>query len=547
MIDAKFENVQALIVDDFDNFRVMLFNMLKELGVPRVDVASSDKEALRLCEVSAYNLILCDQNLGAGKTGQQILEFLRHTPNFNNDSIFVLISGESNKNIIMAAFDHEPDDYLTKPITSRALAQRLGRLLTQRLALAPIYAALKDSNLELAINLCKREIQENKRYNNHCKKLLGDLLLDARRSSDAEQLYRDILDVHQLDWAQLGMARVKQMQGDSLSAQHWLEEAIQYNPYCLKAYDVLAEVLSELGDFPAQQNVLIQALKLSPFSLLRQQALATIALRNNDLLNAVAAFRSAAKLGENSCHDRPDIHVGFARATIQLAKIDRNMPRPVLRDALKSVGEFSARFGNTADNKVNALLLEAQLHSSVGDDRKSREAMLSAQKIIDVDYDQLTLPTKIERVNASRAINEIAKADELTRELLGEYSHNEDALRQIDSLLEEPCSEMNKALVAKINKDGIAFYDAKEFVRAIQAFNGALQGFPKHVGLRLNLVQALVAQLTLKPLDQQLFLLAQQTLVSVAPLISSNHAQYLRFRQLEDSFKRLESGKSLPH
>ena len=110
MSDLRYENIQALIVDDFDNFRVMLFNMLQELGVPRIDVAASDKEALRLCAINTYDIILCDQNLGHGKTGQQSLEVLRYTPNPNSDSMFVLVSAESNKSIIMAAFDYEPDD-----------------------------------------------------------------------------------------------------------------------------------------------------------------------------------------------------------------------------------------------------------------------------------------------------------------------------------------------------------------------------------------------------------------------------------------------------
>jgi CheY-like chemotaxis protein len=190
MPDLRYEKIQALIVDDFDNFRVMLFNMLQELGIPKVDMASSDKEALRLCAINTYDIILCDQNLGGGKSGQQILEVLRHTPNLNSDSIFVVISAAANKSIIMAAFDYEPDDYLTKPITPRTLEQRLNRLLTQRLLLAPIYAAIKEPNINLAIDLCRREISGVNRYSNHCQKLLGYLLLEAERFSEAENLYR---------------------------------------------------------------------------------------------------------------------------------------------------------------------------------------------------------------------------------------------------------------------------------------------------------------------------------------------------------------------
>ena len=71
---------------------------------------------------------------------------------------------------------------------------------------------------------------------------------------------------------------------------------------------------------------------------------------------------------------------------------------------------------------------------------------------------------------------------------------------------------MNKALVAKINRDGIAFYNAKYFTRAIETFNSALQGLPQHIGLRLNLLQAPITQLKLDSQHQQVLLMIEQTL-----------------------------------
>jgi CheY-like chemotaxis protein len=541
MPDARYEKIQALIVDDFDSFRVMLYNMLQELGVPKIDVAATDHEALRLCALNTYDIILCDQNLGEGKTGQQILEELRHTPNSNREAMFVLVSAEANKNMIMAAFDYEPDDYLTKPITAQMLEQRLNRLLVLRTALAPLYTALKENNIAVAIAVCKREISTRDRYRNHCQKILGRLLLESERFAEAERLYRDILDVRQLDWAMLGMATVKKLQGNSLSAQQWLEEIIQFNPLCLKAYDLLADILSERGDYHAQQAVLQKVLELSPLSILRQQAMGDVALKNNDVLSAVGAFRKAVKLGENSCHDSLNVLLNFSRATIQLAKIDKNLARPVMRDALKSVAELPERFGKNSDNRANAYLLEAQLHISSGEEPKSKEIILAATKLIEKNEKFISLSTKIEWVNTLRAQGNHVDADRITGELLKKYASNEDALQKIDSVLEEPCSEKNKALVAKINKEGIGYYDAKNYVRAIDAFNSALQSFPQHIGLRLNLVQALIESIKMEPSNQQTTLMAKHTLHYVEQMITADNLQYRRFRQLYDMFDLLES------
>jgi len=544
MPDLRYEKIQALIIDDFDSFRDMLFLMLQQLGVPKIDVAGSGAEGLRLCSINTYDIILCDQNLGPGKSGQQVLEVLRHTTNNNSDSLFVLISAESNKNIIMASFDHEPDDYLTKPITTQSLEQRLDRLLTQRLALTPIFKALKNAKFDAAIDLCRTEIVGNQRYKNYCQKLLGNLLLKMEYLDDAEQLYRGILEVRQLDWAMLGMANVKKSKGDSLSAQQWLEEIIQFNPLCLKAYDVLAEILRERDDTAALQLLLQQALEYSPLSILRQQALGEVALQNNDIETAAVAFRKAVKLGENSYYDNLNCLINFVRSIIQLSVFDKTMAKSMLRDAMKSVSDLPSRFGKNIDTKVSSHLLEVQLQVACGDAKKSKEAMSAANTLIEKEKTSLALWTKIEWVSALRAMGNVAEAERITAELLSEYSSSEEDLQKIDHLLDEPSSAKNKKFVSKTNKEGIAFYEAKDFSHAALLFKRALQKLPKHIGLRLNLLQTLIELLKTDQGNSLISDEAQQIVYGVASSIPANHKQYQRFRQLEAAVKDVINGVS---
>ncbi len=67
------------------------------------------------------------------------------------------------------------------------------------------------------------------------------------------------------------------------------------------------------------------------------------------------------------------------------------------------------------------------------------------------------------------------------------------------------------------------------------------------IGLRLNLLRALIAQLKLNSQHQQVLSMIEQTLGYVAQIIPTTHVQYFRFRQLEDAVKFSESGNSLPH
>jgi CheY-like chemotaxis protein len=533
------EKIQALIVDDFDSFRATLFSILRQLGVANIDLAASTPEALRFCASKSYDIILCDQNLGPGKSGQYILEELRHTDCLNKNSVFVLISAETDKNTIMAALDDEPDAYLTKPITGQTLKQRISHLLKQRVALAPVFKAIKESDINKAVERGFAELNKGNRYANQCQKIVGKLLIESGRANEAEQLYQDVLAARRLDWAMFGMAKAKELQGDSSDAQRWLTETLQLNPLYLKAYDSLATMMGESGQTQSQQEILEQVLSLSPLSILRQYALGNSALKNNDIRVAATAFRKAVKLGEHSFHDCLDAHVKFAHATAELATIDAASAKPLLREAMQSATEICTRFGKSHDNKVNSLLLESQLLNASGDLRQSKEVLNTAKKLVEKHADVLSLTTTIEWIKTLQVNGDKTEADRLTKNLLIKHAENDLALQKIDVLLEEPSSKLNKALVEKINKEGIDYYNTKDFVRAIDAFNSALQSLPLHIGLRLNLVQALIQLLKVNA-QQKTGQVAQQMLSYTSTLISTSHAQYRRFKQLEETLAQCD-------
>ena len=182
---------------------------------------------------------------------------------------------------------------------------------------------------------------------------------------------------------------------------------------------------------------------------------------------------------------------------------------------------------------------------ALGEARRAEEAMQSAQKIIDADASAVTLDTRVEWVRTLRELGNRSASEKIIAELLSEYQDDEEQLQKIDCLLDEPCSSKNKALVAQINKDGIAFYEAKSFARAVDCFTSALQDFPQHIGLRLNLIQALIGHFKQAPEKPQVATVMQQTMDYIRKIIPDNHVQFKRFRQLEDLLRKITSAKSL--
>lgn len=538
MSTNPYQKMHALVIDDFESFRITLTKMLQEFGIEQVDSVANANEALRACAVRAYDLILCDLNLGKGKTGQQILEVLRKEPNLNSHALFLLISAEANKSIIMAAYDFEPDAYLAKPITGQALMQRLERLFAQKLAFTDVHTALQEKQFAIAEARC-RELIRKKQSASMAYKILGKLLLDEGKFKEAEDTYHEVLETRQLDWAMIGMAQAKLGQHDLLSAQQWLDDAIQANPMCLKAYDVLARVHEQNGNISYEQKTVEQAVNLSPLSVLRLQKLGKIYLRQNDLLSAANTLRRAVKQGENSCFDDVSVHTSFSQACVELAKVDKNTAKTYVRDALKVLAELPEKFPSTADAKMSSLLLETQLQSLVGEERRARELMVNIEKQVSSSASELSLAAKIELVRTYREMGKQTESEELIAQLLKEYEGQEDCLEQIDCLLDEPCSAKNKALVAKINKEGIAHYEKKAFDKAAEAFSSAIRDLPQHIGLRLNLAQAQLGLLSLHPSNQEMIQRVQQTLDYIKQIIPDRHAQHKRYKQIEEVFRSL--------
>lgn len=69
-LQATRNRIQSLlVVDDFGDMRGMLRSMLSSIGVAEIDTAINGREAIEALERKRYDVILCDYNLGPGKTG----------------------------------------------------------------------------------------------------------------------------------------------------------------------------------------------------------------------------------------------------------------------------------------------------------------------------------------------------------------------------------------------------------------------------------------------------------------------------------------------
>ena len=86
-------------------------------------------------------------------------------------------------------------------------------------------------------------------------------------------------------------------------AEKLLISVIDELDYCVDAHDLLAKVYLGKNKVDQAQNVLAQALKISPHSVGRQRELGLVSQDAEDYHASTNAFRAAIKYARNSCHE----------------------------------------------------------------------------------------------------------------------------------------------------------------------------------------------------------------------------------------------------
>ncbi|WP_020210406.1 response regulator [Gilvimarinus chinensis] len=484
---------KVLVVDNFDNFRMAVRRLLQQLGCLQVDTAVNAVDAWRKCRALEYDLVLCDFSLGRGKNGLQLLEQLREERQLKPSAIFILLSAEYSKALVMAATDAEPDAFLTKPVTTKKLRDRLLRILQQRRAMAPLWLALNAGDKSKAIEICQLLLHSKTRHQTFVQKLLGQLLIEDSQLASAEALYRQVMADREWDWAQVGMARICLANHDWQRAEQWLEQALVSNRHCISALDWLAKIYADNGDEKARQAVLQQAVELSPLSVQRQSQLGQQALINRYLPLAASALRQAVRLGLYSCYDQPDTHLAFVRSCAELSYADREQAQAFYRDVNRVLEEFESRFSDAERYLVALRSAECAFKAVSGDADSSRRILQRLQS--ECDLGTLSSDVLFDWVSAADFLQDLVLRNELI-DYLCEHRCEEHTLQEkVDLFLNEPVSAKKRERLAVLNTQGIGLYEKQEYLEALSCFEQAFCEFPRHGGVALNLLQTLVGAL----------------------------------------------------
>lgn len=536
---------KCLVIDDFPEIRGSLMRTLRTFGVESVDTASDGDEAVKLCTQNSYNLVICDYNLGSGQDGQQVLEEVRYLRVLLMTSLFIMLTGESSREMVLGALECQPDDYITKPYTEGSLRARLNRAILRHEALMPIKQAISDGDYHAALDGCNDMIRARSRYAGDCIKMKGHLLCLLRQLKAAQKLYESVLDKKPLVWARLGLSKTLIGLGKLESAESILEEVIKEDSRYVEAHDLLADIYVARSDIQKAQESMERASQVSPKSVLRHRKLADLAELNGNHELAMNSHRRAIKWGANSCHESAQDYFNYVRKVSDVVRDSDNASEDKLmvKQAISYLDRARKRYLNSPEVAAQSHMIQAQLLHGQGEQAKALESVKNAKKL----YSQLKDPSvdaSLELVRTLHAMNEENEARKLLAALAAKHPDDRKLLRIIDGITGEPISENGKLIAAKLTKAGISYYEKRDFDAAIDIFNKAISAYPKHVGLNLNLIQAVLAATDLGGPCAKYEKMCQRSLRAVGriPLDHKQHERYLFLqRQLAKHYPKVLS------
>lgn len=535
-----YSQMRCLVIEDMPDVRVAITGMLRVFGVQQIDIVANGEQAMDACASTHYHMVLCDYNLGPGRDGQQVLEELRYRNRLNNTSIFVMITAESSREMVLGALEYQPDDYITKPITQTLLRTRLDRVLLRHRELYSIKQAMDDKDYAAAEQRCADRLQDNTSYRSSCLQIQAEMNLRLFNFKRAEDIYKGVLQDRPVLWAKLGLGKTKVAQKEYADAERNLKEVIAEDKRVVEAHDLLADSYRGRGDNIAAQEAMQAAAEISPKSVMRQRRLAELAKLNEDTQACLEASRKVIKTARNSCYESAEDYFNLARELSDLSKQGETGNEKHAKESFEVLQRLEKRpyFDDGAQLQSNAIKSRTMVNQSKPAD--AEEFLDKAKRIYEAKKEQLKPEASLELAQSLLAKGDKVAADELLTELVKNFPDDENLVARVDAISDVPKSAKGRKKVADMTKSGIDSYDKKNYTEAIGTFKNAIGIFPSHIGLNLNLVQAVLAEAKVNGEKVGFEKLCRSSLDRISN-IAENDPQYARYvhlrEQMEAQFK----------
>lgn len=481
---------RVLLVDDCAPVRASIKGMLQQIGFKLISQAKDAVEALALCQEHSFDFILCDFNLGDSQDGYQLFETLKERQLLHSMCCFIIVSAESQRQIVHGVIELQPDDYILKPFSFPLLKERMVKALKQKMALRKVFQSTADNEFKEALKHCDTVIRDNTDYQLFAERLKGELLLRQKDYAKAEAFYSALAQRQSLPWAELGVAIAllhQQRTAEALLQFHTLAEK---NETMIEALDYIAQELFKAGDIQGAFEILQKLTQLSPKNIPRQKTLANIAMLCHDFATAAKIFHRIVSIARHSIHDSAHNYLNHARCIIDNANLHPPIERAnALGHVSKLLDSLVKRF-NPEPIAFDLQILQVRLLSVRGKTKDAKKLLLKYPQLGDQDYHPETC------LDAAKAYFETGDIFSCYHyvELLKKQLEKADFLTDSQRVLLQTEQVRFEALYNTLQKliaEATTAYQQQLFGRAVTIFSKCFTEMPTNPTIAFSLLLAI--------------------------------------------------------
>lgn len=493
MKNKRLYESSILLIDDQPLALSYMKQSLESLGFSDISIAENAKMALGLCQEHTFNLVLCSFNLGKLKDGYQLYEELKTKRLIKNICGFIFISAETDTSLVHSVIELQPDDFLAKPFSLKVFGERIVKLLKRKQALAQIYDFIDVGNDSKALRYVNEILADSSK--NHLSpillKLRGELLLRLKRTAEAIDFFKSVLNIQKFTWARVGLVEAYIQNSEFTQAKNILEVMLTKPETRLVGYHLLGKLELFLENYQQAQHYLSLASKLAPRNIERQEDLIILSKYNHDHEKHFRVNKELVKYAKHSMHDKPDIYLNLARAGIDYAlTLDQaDIVNRLTRQSNECLSELRKQFPDSkAQEQID--VINARIHY-LKDERSKAIALVEQLE------DQPIIRSVDDTLDKAKAFHELGmhhKANQLFAKLTehcGKYQSDNAAL---NAYLKQELQERDEIRHSpkELNNNAVHSYEKGKYEEALNYFTQAFRIMPKNANIALNLLQVML-------------------------------------------------------
>lgn len=282
MNDPEQSEVHALIIEDQRSASYMLKSLLQNVNIHNVDLANTEQEAIRCCQLKHYDLVIMDYHLNGENTGSELLAGLRKNNLIAINTTCVIISGDSRQEVILSSMEAKPDAFICKPVNLASLSEQLKRACLEISTRYPLMNIAQQQGQQAAVDYGLAYLDKIESQSSGVHAQLLDMLITQKNWLQLDHAIKQAEKFKDLPLLELAQAHLEIQREELQNAEFRLEALLDRQPLFLAAIDLLCQIKIKQHDFYHALLHAEKAAKLTPNNTERILVLARLAVKEKE-------------------------------------------------------------------------------------------------------------------------------------------------------------------------------------------------------------------------------------------------------------------------